>query len=237
LWLEDKVVYLTGDTHGQFERIGEFCLDADTTTKDTLIILGDAGINYFGDPYDLETKEELSQLPITLFCIYGNHEQRPENLETYEEAERFGGTVYWEPDFPNLLFAKDGEIYELSGRRCMVIGGAYSVDKYYRLANNDRWWSDEQPSDEIKELVEQRLEQENWKIDIILSHTCPYKHIPTEEFLPGIDQRTVDNDTEEWLGYIEDHLQYKRWFCGHYHTTKNSGKVRFLYEDYDELRC
>ena len=32
-----------------------------------------------------------------------------------------GSIVYWEPEFPDLLFAKDGESYELDGRRCVTI--------------------------------------------------------------------------------------------------------------------
>ena len=43
------MIYITGDTHGNFQRIKEFCQEQQTTTNDYLIILGDAGINYFGD--------------------------------------------------------------------------------------------------------------------------------------------------------------------------------------------
>ena len=39
-----------------------------------------------------------------------------------------------EPEFPSLLFAKDGEIYDLDGCRAVAIGGACSVDKFYRLS-------------------------------------------------------------------------------------------------------
>ena len=38
-------IYLTGDTHGRFERIACFCKDNGTAPDDLLIILGDAGIN------------------------------------------------------------------------------------------------------------------------------------------------------------------------------------------------
>lgn len=41
------MIYLTGDTHGEFERVFDFCADNDTTTDDVLVILGDAGINFF----------------------------------------------------------------------------------------------------------------------------------------------------------------------------------------------
>lgn len=40
--------YITGDTHRDFERIILFCLENKTTRDDVLIILGDAGINYYG---------------------------------------------------------------------------------------------------------------------------------------------------------------------------------------------
>ena len=41
--------YITGDTHGDFSRIAEFCRSNGTDTNDVMIILGDAGINYYLD--------------------------------------------------------------------------------------------------------------------------------------------------------------------------------------------
>ena len=35
------MIYLTGDTHGSFERISEFCHRFKTTKEDVMIILGD----------------------------------------------------------------------------------------------------------------------------------------------------------------------------------------------------
>ena len=62
---------------------------------------------------DYDLKQELNDLPITLFLIQGNHEERPEEIDTYEERPWRGGVVYAEPEFPSLRFAKDGEIYDL----------------------------------------------------------------------------------------------------------------------------
>ena len=45
---EDGMIYITGDTHGQFERIEAFCERFATSREDILIILGDAGINFGG---------------------------------------------------------------------------------------------------------------------------------------------------------------------------------------------
>jgi 3-oxoacid CoA-transferase subunit A len=228
------MIYLTGDTHRDFARVETFCKKADTTKDDTLIILGDAGINYFGGEKDRAVKRLLAELPITLFCVHGNHEQRPENLG-YGETLWNGGVVYTEPEFPSLLFAKDGEVYELAGKRCVVIGGAYSVDKPYRLARNWGWWPDEQPSEEIRQRVEKRLYAENWEIDAVLSHTCPLKYEPREVFLKGIPQDGVDKSTEEWLDGIENRLDYREWYCGHYHTSKVVDRLRFMFTDFITL--
>lgn len=222
--------YITGDTHGKFERIADFCATSHTCRDDVLIILGDAGINYYGGKKDIRLKEKLAALPITLFCLHGNHEVRPAYTGLYELCSWHGGQTYFETAYPNLLFAKDGEIYELGGYRCFAIGGAYSVDKYYRLEKGFKWFSDEQPGDETKQTVEARLENIKWKVDVVLTHTCPLKYEPTEVFLPFIDQSRVDKSTEEWLDRIESQLSYQRWYCGHYHTEKRVDKLEFLFE-------
>lgn len=40
-------IYLTGDTHGQFERIISFCERQQVLPESTFIILGDVGLNYY----------------------------------------------------------------------------------------------------------------------------------------------------------------------------------------------
>lgn len=230
------MIYITGDTHGQFDRITAFCDKANTTKDDILIILGDAGINYHGGARDRAQKELLSRLPITLFSIHGNHEQRPAAIPSYHTTTWHDGLAYVEDEFPNLLFAKDGEVYDLDGIRTLVIGGAYSVDKRIRLLYGYGWWPDEQPSDEIKHDVESRLDQDDWKVDAVLSHTTPLKYMPVEVFMPGIDQASVDQSTETWLDGIEDKLSYKRWYCGHYHTEKAIDRMSLLFESIREYR-
>ena len=77
---------------------------------------------------------------------------------------------------------------------------------------------------EIKAYVEQRLTARKNQVDMVLSHTCPLKYEPIEVFIPGLDQSTVDKSTEKWLGKIESILDYKKWYCGHYHTAKKIDK-------------
>lgn len=229
------MIYVTGDTHGQFGRIIEFCERLQTKQEDILIILGDAGINYSGGWRDIKKKRLLETLRITIFCIHGNHEKRPGTIDTYREKSWHGGIVYYEETYPHLLFAKDGEVFELNGRNTIAIGGAYSVDKMIRLMYDYEWWVDEQPSEEIKAYVERQLDKMKWKVDVVLSHTTPLKYEPVEVFQQGIAQRKVDKTTEEWLDHIEDKLDYGKWFCGHHHTEKRVNKLEIMFENFAEF--
>ena len=38
-----------------------------------------------------------------------------------------------------------------------------------------------------------------WDVDLVLTHTCPMRMIPTEAMMPGVNQSTVDQSTERWL--------------------------------------
>lgn len=229
------MIYITGDTHGQFGRIEEFCERQKTSREDILIILGDAGINFSGQKHDNLKKKFLESLPITFFCIHGNHEQRPYTIDSYKEKNWHDGTVYYEEEYPHLLFAKDGEVFDLNGKQTIVMGGAYSIDKMFRLIYGYGWWEDEQPSEEIKQYVEAQLDKLDWKVDVVLSHTMPLKYEPVEVFLPGVDQSKVDKSTEEWLDGIEDRLEYQKWYCGHYHTEKKIDRLEIMFQNVDEF--
>ncbi len=231
------MIYLTGDTHSDFWRIKEFCKKMHTSKDDDImVVLGDAGLNFYLNKTDYKRKIEVSRIPITFFMIHGNHEERPYNVPGYEEKEWHGGIVYVHPEFPNQIFAKDGEIYDLNGKSVIVIGGAYSVDKEYRMVHHWPWFESEQPTPEIKAYVEKRLEQADWKVDVVFSHTCPINYEPRHLFLPFIDQSKVDKSTEEWLQTIAEKLDYKKWYFGHFHDDWKVFKFQMLYESIIEFK-
>ena len=51
------------------------------------------------------------------------------------------------------------------------------MDKNYRLLHGLAWWPDEQPSDEIKRQVEEKLEGMDWEVDVVLTHGQPEKSL------------------------------------------------------------
>lgn len=224
------MIYVTGDLHGHIRRIKRFSLACKTSVDDVLIILGDAGLNYSLTSLDAQLKAELHKLNLTILAVHGNHEARPESLASYVCKEFKGGAVYLEENYPRLLFAKDGSVFNLDGYKTLVIGGAYSVNKERIIAEGGNWFADEQPSAEIKAYVESQIAAHNFKLDVVLSHTCPFSVRPQEFFLPQIKQEEVDCSTEVWLQTIADKLEFKRWYYGHYHNEKRHGPYRLLFK-------
>ena len=217
------MIYITGDTHRDFSQI--YKLEKDTDNM--LIVLGDVGINYYLNEEDKNYKEYLKKLKLKLFCVRGNHEERPENISTYKEVEMFGGKVFIEEEYPNLIFAKDGEIYNIDGKKILVIGGAYSVDKQYRLLHGYKWFKDEQLTKKEMDTILEKVKGKHF--DIVLTHTCPYKYEPREVFMQGLDQSKVDKSMEHFLDKIEENINYDKWYCGHYHTEKQVDKLEFMF--------
>lgn len=237
-------VFITGDTHRVFSRVTSLCHNMNTTKRDILIILGDAGINYFLDYRDDSLKRGLSLLPITLVCIRGNHEARPEDMYICKDGmselsskEWCEDTVLFQEKYPSILYTVDGGTYNILGNKCIAVGGAYSIDKQYRLDNGYAWFENEQLSKEERDTIldETFNQKAKWETDYILTHTSPMKYEPVDSFLPNTDQSTVDKSMEMWHDTIEDKLEYKKWYCGHYHINRSVDKIRFLFTDIIEL--
>lgn len=233
-------VFIKGDCHGDFDFLEEFCRSNSTSIADVLIILGDAGILYYGAHSQRECllKQYITNKPITLFCIRGNHEDRPENRKEMIKEKRFGNYVYYDANYPNILYAIDGLEYKINNQSYLALGGAYSVDKHYRIAYNWKWNPNEQLSSIEMDTIEEQIEGKNF--DYILSHTCPYSWQPTYLFIQGIDQNSIDHTMEYWLEDIFKECKWREWWFGHYHENNmdvcGDGKVHMLFNEIKEIK-
>lgn len=228
-------IFVRGDTHGNFDFLPDFCRENNTSCRDLLIILGDAGINYYGPTQkkEMKLKSFLREQPINIFCVRGNHEDRPEDRPEYSLKDvGIGENVYTNEWMPNVWFAKDGGEYQLNNYSCLVVGGAYSVDKFYRISNGWKWVANEQLSGEERAAVLDTCYRKHY--DHIFTHTCPIQWEPTDLFLRGIDQNMVDKTMERHLADVERYCEYDHWWFGHYHADRmdciGDGKVHMLSE-------
>lgn len=232
-----KTWLCTGDTHGTFKRFYPSVFTVEDPKSTAIIILGDAGVNYYLNRRDVELKSAARRFAFRFYLVRGNHEARPQDIEgmelIYDEDVR--GNVYYEPDYPNIRYFLDGGFYNIGGKNTLVIGGAYSVDKMYRLTRGWSWFANEQlDADErahITDCVKDYLADGN-HLDLVLTHTAPIKFEPTEMFLDFIDQDYVDKSMETWLQTIYDLIPKDCFFLfGHYHGDLIMGdNIAMLYD-------
>lgn len=224
---------ITGDTHSSLERFEASNLTVRNPENTGIIVLGDFGANYYLNKRDAYFKERVSQLPYTFYLVRGNHEARPQDIPLMETLydSSVKGEVYWEPRYSNIRYFKDGGFYTINNKTVLTIGGAYSVDKYYRLANKWQWFPNEQLNENERFQIYEHLLTylKNSSVDFVLTHTAPIKFEPVELFLSCINQEEVDKSMENWLQTIHDVLPDSCcWLFGHYHGDMVMDKNVFM---------
>ncbi len=229
--MEKERWFLLGDIHGKPEAIRNFYeknkerLQLDTGNNH-ILLLGDVGANYaLQGQQDARFKKALSRYPFTYICLRGNHEARVRKVmemhpEKWEAKKKYGGKIYVEKKFPRIEYLSDGPaVYEFNGYKTFSLPGAYSVDKWYRLNHGWTWFEDEQLSEEEMNTG-RKIKVEEQEFDLVISHTCPISYEPRDLSLPYINQETVDQRMEQYLGEIEEGLSYQRWAFGHFHDDR-----------------
>ena len=224
------MIFLTSDPHRDFAYIKEFCHLNKTNKDDIIFVTGDAQINYFLDDSDREIKKELNELPITFIFIQGNKEKRPNRISTYKTKNIYNADFYYEEEFPNQLYAKDGEVIILNNKKYLVMGGAYSVYAPGK-EDGDFWWKDEQMSEENRLNSLKTLQKHHYEVDYVLSHAAPYSKIPELGWIKDVDKNTLDLNFEKFLDEIDQKIKYKKWFIGHYHINHVDHKYNYVFKE------
>ena len=172
---------ITGDTHGKVERrLYQIACSMENLNpvETAVIILGDAGLNYYLNRTDRKEKERCATYGFRIYCVRGNHEQRPQNVADMMLVDDtdVGGKVYIEEAFPLIRYLMDGGEYTIAEKSVLVIGGAYSVDKYYRLERATGhsftgWFEDEQLNEKERAAILASVSGKHY--DLVLTHTAP----------------------------------------------------------------
>lgn len=205
------MVYVTGDTHGDYERFNDpFLRKLDE--DDTLIICGDFGFIWDGTRQEENILRKLSQKKYTIAFIDGCHENF-DLLEREFPLTRWNGGIVREIT-PNIVHLQRGEIYTIEDETYFAFGGGHSQDVEYRIETGN-WWKQEQPThNEIRHAIH-KLHQHDSKVDYIITHEPPAS---LKDCL-GVDvQQRLEIHT-----FFEDIIkecEYKKWFFGKCHMDR-----------------
>lgn len=238
---------VTGDLHGKLDRFINLHL-VYNPAETAIICLGDCGFNFYLNKNDQKLKQQAEDLGFTFYCLRGNHEARPEDIPTmsYLYDPEVNEYIYMETQFPHIRYLVDGGLYNFNGTITFTIGGAYSVDKWYRILragyteenNNPKvtgWFANEMLSENERNKI--LTFSQNLTVDLVLTHTCPLPWEPTDLFLSAVDQSKVDKTMEKFLDSVQKTVNWKIWLFGHYHDDRlvRPG-VEMYYTDIEPLQ-
>lgn len=210
--------------------------------ENIIIICGDFGIIWQNFEESKEEKHKLDWLeskPFTTVFVDGNHDNHP-RIYTYPVKEWNGGLVH--EIRPHVLHLIRGEVYTIEGKKFFAFGGASSHDiqdgildpadfktreefiktwkqwdREYRMfrVKGITWWDTELPNvDEMHDGIA-NLEEHNWKVDYVITHSPPASIIA----LLGHGLYEQDKLTE-YLEEVRQNTEYTYWYMGHMHINK-----------------
>ena len=120
-------VYVTGDTHGGFQRLGMkyFPEQKKMNREDMVIIAGDFGGLWGGTPAEKYWLDWLEDKPFTTAFLDGNHENFA-MLNALPERLWHGGRIH--EVRPHVLHLMRGQVFDIEGYTFFTMGGASSHD-------------------------------------------------------------------------------------------------------------
>jgi predicted phosphodiesterase len=232
------MIYLTGDTHGEQERMEQLLSRMADLPKgeepNRLIICGDFGYLFYDQPSENafldQVEEKLSDLGGEILFCDGNHENF-DLLNGLPVSQRKGGQVHIVR--PHILHLMRGQCYTIEGKKFFVFGGASSMDKAYRKSmerahgGKKYWWEQERPNDEEYHTASTTLSACGNQVDYIITHTAPKKALFQLSFFPTRD----DLELVGYLDWIRAEVTYQHWYFGHLHIDEDTfGNMTCLYQ-------
>jgi predicted phosphodiesterase len=165
---EIRVIYVTGDTHGEMQRFRASELRR-LGKGDTLIICGDFGFLWDGGEQEEKNLQKIGKMKYNVLFLDGTHENF-DLLGKYPVEEWNGGKVRHISG--GLYHLMRGQVYSLGGRKLFTFGGGESAEKQIRMEAK-KWWPSEMPSlEEMREGVD-NLRANDFQVDYVFTHEPP----------------------------------------------------------------
>ena len=222
-------LYVCGDLHGGSNHDADKLMYPYFNPSEGSILFqtGDFGFiwNNSRDAKEKYWLDWFDSKPWTTCFIDGNHENM-HRLSDFPIIEWNGGKVHKISN--KVIHLMRGQIYTINNRKIFTFGGALSIDKEYRV-KNVTWWEEEIPNNDEVKAANNNLAKCNYKVDYILTHTCPSDLI--YEILPR--NSTIYYDpTNKILDKFYETVDYTHWYFGHWHEDiKLDNKHTVLYKN------
>ena len=223
------MLYITGDTHGNFDRILKWTETAKPNKdKDFLFILGDFGYiwNSKRTPFEKDNLDFISCLPFTTLFIDGNHENH-ERLNSMRVVNFSGGKAH--KVYDSIYHLMRGQVYEIAGKRIFTFGGASSIDKHLRTEGIS-WWKEEEFNYHEANTAYENLNKVGWEVDYVLTHSAPFS------IRDKLFESNKPSSTERMLEAMLRNIKFKRWYFGHYHIDKKMDNFTAMYENIERMK-
>lgn len=225
-------IFITGDTHGEVDisklNAKKFPQGKNLTRDDYVIICGDFGGIWDGSNTDKYVLNWYNKKPWTTLFVDGNHENFS-LLKQYPVTEWNGGRVHKISD--NIYHLMRGQVFVLNGKKFFTFGGASSIDRQFR-EEYVSWWREELPNQfECRKAME-TLEANNYSVDYVITHCLPMDIVKL-----FFGEYACQDTATKFLQEVYETVDYKKWFCGHYHIDLEiiDLRIQMLYQNIIEL--
>ena len=194
-----------GDIHGEFGNLNSLInriIQKNQDKEIDFIQCGDFGI---WPPENFKELEKIKTHGRNLYFVPGNH-------ENWNEIDRYSlGEAH--EIFPNIHMCTFGAKLEIQNKKILFVGGAYSIDKHYRI-EGESWWRQEIITNKDMDFLFDNVKTE--KIDIVVSHTCP-TYFYQKLKVPYHNLKKFHDPSCQALDIIFDKFNPDNWFFGHFH--------------------
>ena len=251
-----SMVVVSGDIHGDFSFMTYKITQQYSIENALVIIAGDCGFgfnkeNYYHSQYKKDFKR-LDRANVYVGFMRGNHDNPAYFKNSFINKERW-------------LSYPDYSIIQAAGKNILVVGGAVSVDRMYRIKRAEEgiyestyagrlelkpasWWPDE--AFVYKKDIIDKMRESGIQIDCVVTHSAPsFCEFVSEGGLLSHfakDDEHLVNDVKEERHQID--LMYeqiiscgwpiKDWVYGHFHSSWHSkiNEIMFSMLDICELK-
>jgi hypothetical protein len=207
---------IIGDTHANTNWVRHYVYPiALTVGADAIVQLGDFGAwEHTGDGVEFmdQVGNAGQATGIPLYWLHGNHDKHSHTIKRYKRNPQG-----FRPCREYVLYVPQGHAWQWAGVSMRAFGGAYSVDKDWRIVRDARlgrkeylWFPEEEMTDT---QMTGMLSTDSSPKDIIFSHDKPFSS------KPGWNRKDI-------AGCLPNQLRMERalrahkpawWFHGHLH--------------------